>query len=137
MEIGNEAKADPTRVPALFLRIRLNFGCFFVRSVIRVEVLGKRTVTQRFLGQIIPTPDGIGVGPKEENAGHVHEMFGDCCGIRVLSSVAARNELEAKGFKGERCSSFRLEKIGKPTENFAEMWFRLFGSAGGNREIAQ
>jgi len=78
-------------------KVREGMGKMF-----RGEVLGKRTVMQHFLfGHIIPAPEGLGLGPREESEGHVHEMFGDCCGIRVPSSVAARRELEAKGFKGE------------------------------------
>jgi serine/threonine-protein phosphatase 2A activator len=79
-------------------------------KMFRGEVLGKRTVMQHFLfGRIIPPPEGLGQGPRDEGAeerGHVHEMFGDCCGIRVPSSVAARRELESKGFKGEGALPF-------------------------------
>lgn len=86
-------------------KVREGMGKMF-----RGEVLGKRTVMQHFLfGRIIPAPEGLGQGPKEEGNGedgHVHEMFGDCCGIRVPSSVAARRELEAKGFKGESAMPF-------------------------------
>ena len=78
-----------------------------MEKMFRGEVLGKRTVMQHFLfGSIIPPPEGLGVGPKEDANGHVHEVFGDCCGIRVPSSVAARRELEAKGFKGEGALPF-------------------------------
>ena len=83
-------------------KVREGMGKMF-----RGEVLGKRTVMQHFLsGCIIPAPEGLGLGPREETDGHVHEMFGDCCGIRVPSSVAARRELEAKGFKGESALPF-------------------------------
>jgi serine/threonine-protein phosphatase 2A activator len=78
-------------------KVREGMGKMF-----RGEVLGKRTVMQHFLfGSIIPPPEGLGKGLTEEENGHVHEMFGDCCGIRIPSSVAARREMEAKGFKGE------------------------------------
>ena len=78
-----------------------------MRKMFRGEVLGKRTVMQHFLfGSIIRVPEGIGKGPRDEGEEHVHEIFGDCCGIRVPSSVAARREMEAKGFKGERALPF-------------------------------
>jgi serine/threonine-protein phosphatase 2A activator len=86
-------------------KVREGMGKMF-----RGEVLGKRTVMQHFLfGRIIPPPERLGQGPREEDAeerGHVHEMFGDCCGIRVPSSVAARRELESRGFKGEGALPF-------------------------------
>jgi serine/threonine-protein phosphatase 2A activator len=77
-------------------------------KMFRGEVLGKRTVMQHFLfGRIIPPPEGIGEGAKDQvDGGHVHEIFGDCCGIRVPSSVAARRELESRGFKGEGALPF-------------------------------
>ena len=73
-------------------------------KMFRGEVLGKRTVMQHFLfGTIIPPPEGLGGAGDEERGedGHVHEMFGDCCGIRVPSSVAARRELDAKRFRSD------------------------------------
>jgi serine/threonine-protein phosphatase 2A activator len=78
-------------------KVREGMGKMF-----RGEVLGKRPVMQHFLfGSIIPPPKGVGQGPREEEAEeHVHEMFGDCCGIRVPSSVAARREMESRGFMG-------------------------------------
>jgi len=90
-------------------KVREGMGKMF-----RGEVLGKRTVMQHFLfGRIIHAPEGLGLGPKEEREGegegedgHVHEIFGDCCGIRVPSSVAARRELDAKGFKGANALPF-------------------------------
>jgi len=78
-----------------------------MRKMFRGEILGKRTVMQHFLfGSIIPPPEGLGAEPEDNGTGHVHEVFGDCCGIRVPSSVAARRELEAKGFKGEGALPF-------------------------------
>ena len=76
-------------------KVREGLGKMF-----RGEVLGKRTVMQHFLfGKLIPPPKGLGKEDGGEGErGHVHEMFGDCCGIRVPSSVAARRELDAKGF---------------------------------------
>jgi serine/threonine-protein phosphatase 2A activator len=85
-------------------KVREGMGKMF-----RGEVLGKRTVMQHFLfGTIILPPLEIGEGSNvaEGVHGHVHEMFGDCCGIRVPSSVAARREMEAKGFKGEGALPF-------------------------------
>jgi len=83
-------------------KVREGMGKMF-----RGEILGKRTVMQHFLfGSIIPPPEGLGVEPKDKENGHAHEVFGDCCGIRVPSSVAARRELEAKGFKGEGALPF-------------------------------
>lgn len=86
-----------------WVKVREGMGKMF-----RGEVLGKRTVMQHFLfGKIIPPPDGLGMGPiDDEGKGHVHEIFGDCCGIRVPSSVAARRELDAKGFKGDGALPF-------------------------------
>jgi serine/threonine-protein phosphatase 2A activator len=83
-------------------KVREGMGKMF-----RGEVLGKRTVMQHFLfGRIIPAPEGLGVDSTNDGEGHVHEMFGDCCGIRVPSSVVARREMEAKGFKGEGALPF-------------------------------
>ena len=79
-------------------KVREGMGKMF-----RGEVLGKRTVMQHFLfGTIIPPPQGLGEGPQEEegNEEHVHEIFGDCCGIRIPSSVAARREMESKNLRG-------------------------------------
>ena len=87
-------------------KVREGMGKMF-----RGEVLGKRTVMQHFLfGRIIPVPEGIGggrgSGGGEDVEAHVHDIFGDCCGIRVPSSVAARRELESRGFKGEGALPF-------------------------------
>jgi serine/threonine-protein phosphatase 2A activator len=78
-------------------KVREGMGKMF-----RGEVLGKRTVMQHFLfGKIIPPPKGLGEGPAEDDAdGHVHDIFGDCCGIRIPSSVAARREMESRNLRG-------------------------------------
>ena len=84
-------------------KVREGMGKMF-----RGELLGKRTVMQHFLfGRIIPPPNALGKQTSDDDTGsHVHEIFGDCCGIRVPSSVAARRELESKGFKGEGALPF-------------------------------
>jgi len=72
-------------------------------KMLKGELLGKRTVMQHFLfGTIIAPPKGLGAAPEgEEESGHVHEIFGDCCGIRIPSSVAARREMEARGLRDQ------------------------------------
>ncbi|KAK4136740.1 Phosphotyrosyl phosphatase activator [Trichocladium antarcticum] len=84
------------------------------------EVLGKLPVMQHFLfGTLIPAPEGMsepvaGEGPsEEEEAGeggevavfdkdgvrHVHQAssWGDCCGIKVPSSIGAAEEMRKRG----------------------------------------
>lgn len=61
----------------------------------KAEVLGKLPIMQHFFfGDFLPCPDGI--PPPNEEPGHelseeehVHNTWGDCCGIKVPSAVAA------------------------------------------------
>jgi serine/threonine-protein phosphatase 2A activator len=75
------------------------------------EVLGKLPVMQHFLfGSLIPAVEGMGKeGDRDEaesDATHVHSVkdhkhqqvgWGDCCGIKVPSSLAAAQEMRKKG----------------------------------------
>ncbi|KFA66257.1 hypothetical protein S40285_01880 [Stachybotrys chlorohalonatus IBT 40285] len=88
-----------------------------MRRMFVAEVLGKLPVMQHFLfGSIVPAADGMSqeeVGEGEENdsdghAGHDHLQdhghdgtgWGDCCGIKVPSSIAAAQEARKMG-KGD------------------------------------
>lgn len=61
----------------------------------RVEVLSKLPIMQHFyFGNFLPCPEGISP-PKGDHGrdlyeeGHVHNTWGDCCGIKIPSAVAA------------------------------------------------
>ena len=78
------------------------------------EVLGKLPIMQHFLfGSMIPAQDGMGReseievtsiekrdehGEHGEGPGHVHrdDAWGDCCGIKIPSTVAAAQEAKKK-----------------------------------------
>ncbi|KAL9005579.1 MAG: hypothetical protein Q9188_001627 [Gyalolechia gomerana] len=89
-----------------------------MRRMFVKEVLGKLPVMQHFLfGSLIPAAEGMsreeeaGVKPEaEEQEGgelaiegdgmkHVHrdDTWGDCCGIKIPSTVAAKQEAKKKG----------------------------------------
>lgn len=54
----------------------------------RVEVLGKLPIVQHFMfGELIEAPEGLS-DPDDAHADHVH-TWGDCCGIKVPSGIAA------------------------------------------------
>jgi len=64
------------------------------------EVLGKLPVMQHFMfGGILTAAEGMGEGlgdgdEDREGMRHVHSTWGDCCGIKVPASVAARRAEE-------------------------------------------
>ena len=89
-----------------------------MRRMLVKEVLGKLPVMQHFLfGSLVPAEEGMnkeeeaGVAPEsEEKEGgkfrlsengirHVHkeDAWGDCCGIKIPSTVAAAQEAKKKG----------------------------------------
>jgi serine/threonine-protein phosphatase 2A activator len=67
------------------------------------EVLGKLPIMQHFLfGGLIPAAEGMGQSTTEEQDdrinhirehGHEADYWGDCCGIRVPSTIAAGEEM--------------------------------------------
>ncbi len=89
-----------------------------MRRMFAKEVLGKLPVMQHFLfGSLVPAAEGmsreteVGLKPEaeekesgevvlEENgARHVHrdDAWGDCCGIKIPSTVAAKEEARKHG----------------------------------------
>ena len=89
-----------------------------MRRMLMKEVLGKLPVMQHFLfGSLVPAEEGMnkeeeaGVRPEsqekeggelrlgEDGIGHVHreDAWGDCCGIKIPSTVAAAQEAKKRG----------------------------------------
>lgn len=84
-----------------------------MRRMFVAEVLGKLPVMQHFLfGSLIPAEadmseedetsrgdDAAGEQGDEDHAGHGHNStgWGDCCGIKVPSSIAAAQEMKKRG----------------------------------------
>lgn len=81
-----------------------------MRRMFAKEVLGKPPIMQHFLfGSLIPAAEGMGAEEsveeteqREEHAhgpGHVHrdDEWGDCCGIKIPSTVAAAQEAKKRG----------------------------------------
>ena len=89
-----------------------------MRRMLVKEVLGKLPVMQHFLfGSLVPAEEGmnkeeeVGVRPEsqekeggelrlgEHGIGHVHreDAWGDCCGIKIPSTVAAAQEAKKRG----------------------------------------
>ena len=88
-----------------------------MRRMLVKEILGKLPVMQHFLfGSLVPAEEGmnkeeeVGARPEsqekeggelrlgEDGTGHVHreDAWGDCCGIKVPSTVAAAQEAKKK-----------------------------------------
>lgn len=81
------------------------------------EVLGKLPVMQHFMfGGLVPAVEGMSIEDDllaaeseiiergethvgEDGVGHVHrdDAWGDCCGIKIPSTVAASQEAKKKG----------------------------------------
>ena len=85
-----------------------------MRRMFIKEVLGKLPVMQHFLfGSLVPAAKGMGSddeldagvtdhtedGEHKHGPGHVHrdDAWGDCCGIKIPSNVAAAQEAKKKG----------------------------------------
>ncbi|KAM0262351.1 hypothetical protein ACHAQJ_001820 [Trichoderma viride] len=84
-----------------------------MRRMFVAEVLGKLPVMQHFLfGSLIPAAEGMseedpsaaGEDSGEDHSNHVHTTqahdgtgWGDCCGIKVPSSIAAAQEMKKRG----------------------------------------
>lgn len=83
-----------------------------MRRMFVSEVLGKLPVMQHFLfGSLVPAEasmseedehehgNGESDGHEEDHSGHSHGVtgWGDCCGIKVPSSIAAAQELKKRG----------------------------------------
>lgn len=83
-----------------------------MRRMFVAEVLGKLPVMQHFLfGSLVPAADGMSEedlagdeddhvhDSEEDHTGHAHEGkgWGDCCGIKVPSSLAAAQEMKKRG----------------------------------------
>jgi serine/threonine-protein phosphatase 2A activator len=70
------------------------------------EVLGKLPIMQHFLfGGLIPAAEGMGASSTEEQnerikhiqeRGHEADYWGDCCGIKVPSTIAAGEEMRKR-----------------------------------------
>ena len=72
-----------------------------MKEMFKKEVLGKVPVMQHFMcGGVLAAPEGVGEGGREgedrEGLKHVHATWGECCGIKVPASVAARREEEGQ-----------------------------------------
>ncbi|KAG7103194.1 Serine/threonine-protein phosphatase 2A activator 2 like [Verticillium longisporum] len=88
-----------------------------MRRMFVAEVLRKLPVMQHFLfGSLVPAEEGmsteeaLGIGHEEDESEggeltldgkpkhkHQHVGWGDCCGIKVPSSVAAAEEMKKRG----------------------------------------
>ena len=84
-----------------------------MRKMFVKEVLGKLPVMQHFMfGSLVPAMEGMSVGMADETEGktggeialgegvrHVHkdDAWGDCCGIKIPSTVAAKQEALKNG----------------------------------------
>ena len=60
----------------------------------RAEVLGKLPIVQHIMfGELFKAPEGVHGHAEEDECGHIHareiNTWGDCCGIKVPSAVAA------------------------------------------------
>ena len=86
-----------------------------MRKMFVKEVLGKLPIMQHFLfGSLVPAVDGMGIEGEQhshdnrvvektdmhkDGPGHVHrdDVWGDCCGIKIPSTVAASQEAKKHG----------------------------------------
>ena len=79
-----------------------------MRRMFVKEVLGKLPIMQHFLfGTLVPAEEGmsqdsrlhVGQGGAAEQNGHTHndDQWGDCCGIKIPSTVAASEEAKKHG----------------------------------------
>lgn len=81
-----------------------------MRRMFVKEILGKLPIMQHFLfGGLIPAAEGMGaeesVEETEQKEGHAHgpghvhrdDEWGDCCGIKIPSTVAAAQEAKKRG----------------------------------------
>ncbi|KAG6237591.1 Serine/threonine-protein phosphatase 2A activator 2 [Claviceps purpurea] len=82
-----------------------------MRRMFVADVLGKLPVMQHFLfGSLVPAVEGmseddgsLSATEPGQHAGHAHHQeagWGDCCGIKVPSSIAAAQEMK-KGGRGD------------------------------------
>jgi len=67
----------------------------------KAEVLGKLPIMQHFMfGSLIQCPDGINLHAHDEaesECGHLHQnTWGDCCGIKIPSAIAASESLRSQ-----------------------------------------
>ena len=63
----------------------------------KAEVLSKLPIMQHFLfGLLIRCPDGIEEPHETEECGHIHAVntWGDCCGIKIPSAIAASESIK-------------------------------------------
>lgn len=92
-----------------------------MKKMVIKEVLGKLPIMQHFLfGGLVPAVEGMGQAGRQksgheaaDHAGHQHshghdeDYWGDCCGIKVPSTVAAGQEMKKRiGGTGLRAIPF-------------------------------
>ncbi|MCJ1446403.1 MAG: Serine/threonine-protein phosphatase 2A activator 2 [Stictis urceolatum] len=83
-----------------------------MRRMFVKEVLGKLPIMQHFMfGSLVPAAEGMSLEDDHEpvhdhdhvheHPGHVHrdDVWGDCCGIKIPSTVAASEDARKRGLK--------------------------------------